>query len=421
MPVPSNHQCPECGGALPPLDGYTTWCQQCHWNLQPPKIEVQNTLINRLHLRFGNRLSKQLFDELLSSPDLRRSFSWSVGMAYILAGITHAVTVAFLVGGIILLWVGWPNFWIILGGLIAIAIAFVTRPRIPKLPDDLIPRAELPALYGLIDDICARLGHKPIKGVRIDHSFNASYLVAGWGRHSIITIGLPLFSVLQPNEKVALLGHEIGHGVNGDNSRGMLIGSAIDSLDTWYGLVMPAGVFSSESGMPGIIMAPMNLLLMGIGGIIYSIMYSMLLLLFRRMQRAEYLADDLAADAAGTEAELGSEQKLYFGDTYWFAAQRVALEASNLNFIDELHLQMQSIPDHEIERIQRVATMENSRLDATHPPTPLRFQFIASRPYRQPTVSITEQQAAAIEVELQPYRELVHGWMINQYRNMIYD
>lgn len=417
----SLHQaCPQCGASLPPSDGYSVWCKQCNWNLQPAQVGLRDTLTNRLNLRFGDRLSKQLFDELLTRPDLQRSFSWSLGIAYLLAGIIHAITIACLVGGVFLIWFGWLNFWMITGGLLLIAIAFVTRPRIPKLPDDLIPRSELPELYNLIDKVCAQLGHRPIKGLRINHDFNASYAVAGWGQHSVITIGLPLFSVLRPNEKVALLGHEIGHGVNGDISRGMFIGSAINSLDTWYGLVMPDSVFSSESGMPGIIMAPMNLLLMGLGGIIYSTTYLMLLLLFRRMQRAEYLADDLAAEVAGTEAELGSEQKLYFGSTYWFAMQRVALGASSLNFIEEFQLQMQSIPAHEVERIQRVANMENSRLDATHPPTPLRFQFIASRPYRQPKIILSEKEESAIDNELQPYYELVHHWVVDQYRDMIY-
>lgn len=118
MTTSSHQTCPQCSALLLPSDGYTVWCQQCSWNLQPAQIDVPDTLINRLHLRFGDRLSKRLFDELLASPNLRRTASWSLGMAYILAGIIHAITLACLIGGILFVWLGWPNVWMIAGELV---------------------------------------------------------------------------------------------------------------------------------------------------------------------------------------------------------------------------------------------------------------------------------------------------------------
>ncbi|MCC7438028.1 MAG: hypothetical protein IT211_05975 [Armatimonadetes bacterium] len=85
MTTSSHQTCPQCSALLLPSDGYTVWCQQCSWNLQPAQIDVPDTLINRLHLRFGDRLSKRLFDELLASPNLR---------------------------------LGWPNAWMIAGELV---------------------------------------------------------------------------------------------------------------------------------------------------------------------------------------------------------------------------------------------------------------------------------------------------------------
>jgi hypothetical protein len=52
----------------------------------------------------------------------------------------------------------------------------------------------------------------------------------GLRRRRVVHIGIPLWFTLEPQPRVAVLGHEVGHFVNGDLRRSLLVGSSIDTL-----------------------------------------------------------------------------------------------------------------------------------------------------------------------------------------------
>src|SRR5205823_3116489 len=98
----------------------------------------------------------------------------------------------------------------------------------------------LPALAALIERVRAAEDAPVLDGVVIGGMFNASVSQVGWRRRRYITVGLPLMTVLDPQERVALLAHEIGHLVNGDPARGGVTGSALATLREWYILIRPS-------------------------------------------------------------------------------------------------------------------------------------------------------------------------------------
>jgi predicted amidophosphoribosyltransferase len=56
---PSGQQpCPGCQAQLPVYAGFPTWCDQCGWNLEPPKTPVwpPPSLIDKLHAAISRKL-----------------------------------------------------------------------------------------------------------------------------------------------------------------------------------------------------------------------------------------------------------------------------------------------------------------------------------------------------------------------------
>jgi heat shock protein HtpX len=275
-------------------------------------------------------------------------------------------------------------------------------------------------MYQLVDTIARELGMKQIDGLVLTPDFNAAFSLRGLRRRSYIYIGLPLFSILTAEESVAVLGHEVAHGVNGDITRGWFIGHAIDTLASWYYLLMPTEIFSSESGAPGLIMAPMNLLLAGLAQTAYGGAYVLLLLVMRDSQRAEYLADYLATTVSGTDGMLSSLDKLHYGDTYMYATQRAALNPDTGNIFTHLPSLMASVPEREIERIRRTGQMEGSRLDTTHPPTVYRRQFLESRRVTNHLITLSDEEYSKISSELEHCYDEGHRLTVSNYLNQLY-
>src|SRR5262249_12104022 len=126
----------------------------------------------------------------------------------------------------------------------------------------------------------------------------------GWRRVPVLSIGLPLWMALRPQERLALLGHEIAHGVNGDGTRGFIVGAAFSGLDEWIGLLrgtLPHAV-SFRQGLGGYMIWTLS--------IPFAELQSLLAqLLWVDKQQAEYFADYLASTIAGTDAAVSMLQR----------------------------------------------------------------------------------------------------------------
>src|SRR5262245_62898187 len=92
----------------------------------------------------------------------------------------------------------------------------IARPRRSK---------DFPALHAFVNQVAKELGGRPVNKIVVNESYNAAYGVFGWHRVPVLWIGLPLWVALPPQERLAIIGHEIAHGVNGDATRGFIVGS----------------------------------------------------------------------------------------------------------------------------------------------------------------------------------------------------
>jgi len=103
-----------------------------------------------------------------------------------------------------------------------------------------VTASEAPVLFRLVEELAASLGASVPDDVFINSDVNASTVRWGLRWRSAIVLGLPLCTAISGQQFVALVGHELAHGVNGDFGRGYIVGTAQQTLRSWAETLNPA-------------------------------------------------------------------------------------------------------------------------------------------------------------------------------------
>jgi Zn-dependent protease with chaperone function len=399
---------------------YIAWCEHCGWNLKPYQPAQPRAMLSTLYANLGDRLGRSMFEQLVGAPSLAPALTLPIVLAVVLAAMIHASTLVSLLFGLWLIAAHWFNLFAILGGMLLIWLAWVLRPRLPRFPEHPLPPTEYPGLYGLTDLVVQALEAPPIAAIVITPDFNAAYSFAGWRRRPVLRLGLPLLTVLDDRETVALIGHEVAHAVNGDATSGFFVGSAINTLAIWYTLLYPDRLMLHTQYRRSIITVFTNLILVCLAGLIGFIASGLTHLLWRDAQRAEYLADHLAAEVAGTEATLSMLDKLHLGPMASGAAQRLAVSTAAGDLFAELRDLAGAMPEHERRRLRAMARLEASRLDASHPPTSFRVALLEQRPIAMPAVHVPGTLWRVAQDEMNRLAPPMQRRILDLYRARLY-
>lgn len=270
-------------------------------------------------------------------------------------------------------------------------------------------RDDAPTLFALLDRVAAAAGAPMPDRVALDAEFNASAGTHGLLRRRTLTIGLPLFGVLPPQQRVAVLGHEFGHFVNGDPARGLLTQPAVRTPLILADLVRPSESFVSDNlwvQLAERAMWPFQVLLQRLFLLIGT---GVIAVAARDHQRAEYCADALAvrlAGSSGTEAlmidfaageqlmgtiaavERGTQanpetaRRNHPGAARWREAADAWRAGLNVD-----------------EALDRSVT-EGASLWREHPPSGLRARIVKSWPHTDASVVLSEADSTKIDAEL---------------------
>jgi heat shock protein HtpX len=129
-----------------------------------------------------------------------------------------------------------------------------------------------------------------------------------------------LFTSLLSHEKLALLGHEVGHLVNGDLVRGFYVGTALETLATWYHILH----HDERSLAEGIsVFEYMTAyMMMGLSQLPKWMFYLLLYLVFHEKQRSEYYADYVSAKVAGSKQVLSLMERVHYDHIFFFSPQQ---------------------------------------------------------------------------------------------------
>jgi Zn-dependent protease with chaperone function len=415
--------CPNCAGPLVAEERYPSWCPGCEWGVDPTPPQPRRGRVDRWVLGVGDRAMASVHERLCRAQVSRPSHDAAWVLTFVLAGLVHAVTVAVAVLGLWLCLSG--RLLLVLLGVLALAIAVLLRPRLGKLDPEveLLDRDEAPQLYALCDAVAEAIGARPIERIGLDPDFNAYYAVVGVRRRRTMVLGAPLWTVLDRQGRVALLGHELGHGANGDNRQGVFVGGALRALVRWYELVRPGrdSVFAAR-GNPFAMIAGLLLLIPQaiVGGALYCVIVAFTLVFLRVGQRAEYLADAMAVRAGGRSAARSLLETFLVTDTLLRAGRLVPRNAPAGGSYAAIVAHAAELPATEKDRLLRQGRLRQHRVDQSHPPTAMRLDYVASRPDEPARVVLDAGRAAAIDAELavplarleRRFRDLVREYQV---------
>ncbi|PKT68540.1 peptidase, M48 family protein [Streptomyces populi] len=411
--------CPDCGAEVRGDSRFPLWCAACDWNVDPERPEEKRGRIARARHAQAQRHGERLLAELSAGGALRARRDSSAVLAVALALVVHALTLSLTAGGVWLLVQGWGG-WGMVPGAFLLALGWSLRPRFARLPENkpVLRRADAPELFALTDEVARVAGTRGVDAIAVDGEINASVRSYGVRGRRLLTLGLPLWEVLTPQQRIALLGHEMGHYVNGDTRHGLVVGTAYRSLTTWHYYFAPVGHDALDDSdfftliLNTIYVVP-RLLVRGVLTVLDG-------LTLRASQRAEYLADRTAARVGSTQAALELMEHLLISDSAAVVLQR----ESNLTALkgprgrrdaatpaDELWqrlaAEMSSVPERERARLRRAGTLRGHSVDATHPPTHLRHACLLTGEPAPAAVATDTEREHRIAGELAAARTTV--------------
>jgi Zn-dependent protease with chaperone function len=413
-------KCPNCSSSIEVTEGYVKWCEHCLWNLKPYEETNKGNIVDRIYKNIGRRVGKELFQTMLKSSSMKPRITVAKLLALIISYAVYSISIISIVLMAYLI----INFGInVVSGLLSLflmGITIVSFPRFNKVPKGIISRSEFPALYKLLDSITKASNSKDVYGIVINDEFNASYTEIGLKRRKIVTIGLPLFYILSNEEKVALLSHEIAHGINGDIRRGLITGTALNTLIEWYEIISPDSNVDDAWGYIPVVSTITKLIMLAFSKIILLVITTLIYLVHNDSQRAEYLADYIGASISGTNEMKALLDKMHLGIYSRIALQKTVLSSGKTNFFHEILEQVNMIPKKEFERIKLVERMEESKLDVTHPPTAYRISLMEQQKSFSPKITLSESDSFQIEKEMDLAKNNIEKKLINDYKKFLY-
>ncbi|MEW1955361.1 M48 family metalloprotease [Terrabacter sp. NPDC080008] len=277
--------------------------------------------------------------------------------------------------------VGW--FFVVLAWLIVVAVA----PRPHRLEDvHPLPVEEFPSVHHYVTTVAGAVGTRKPDLVAASTEFNAGVARVGWGRRQALVIGLPLWTLLTDEERLALMAHEMGHLRGRDTTLGHLVGLAHRILHRAATILtpLPADAYSdfvdyrratSEAVMNSAASLVLRLL---------SAPPVLLLLLFERLaavdsQRREYLADLRAAEVAGTAAMVRLLVTLEnMPGLHTLTAAAVRRGEDPFAVLETVRLRPDPLPE-QVATARRRAREQDLRWDASHPRDDLRLSLVEAR------------------------------------------
>lgn len=345
----------------------------------------------------------------------------SLPIGTVLAVLMAFVVIAIPIGVVLLgLWAisaSWPFMPGVVVGVAIVFVGIAFRPRVGGTPPETVD-ARVPALRRLIDEVHSELGGPAIRGVAVDVVFNASYVRLGFRRRPYLVVGIPLLLALGPQERVALIGHEVAHGLGKDSIRHLVIETALRTLTIWAWAFEPSMLQMDMDGNVVVVTAGEQALF------VYYLTHALAMacrgaftlllhLTWMDLQRGEYRADRRARRIAGT------------------AATAACLDDLRLSkgFTDVLHLN--AIRDQTglamfREFQQRLAMgavgrdeSDAFRLDSTHPPIASRVAAIRTKDIA-PTIRLSNERSRAIDEELEPFLDPAGRRALAEVREELY-
>ncbi|MGC4847709.1 M48 family metallopeptidase [Micromonospora sp. DT15] len=312
-----------------------------------------------------------------------------------------AVLALAVVGGWLIVAFPFPNLAIVPGAAM-VGLAIALRPRFGRLDPELevLTRDQAPELFGLIDEVATAVGAPAPDVVGVDNTINAYAGTVGLRRRKVLGLGLPLWGSLPAGGRVALLGHELGHFVNGDPRRGLLTQPAFTMLGSAADLFRPVRT-SVGTGLVEMLGDALGRAFQWVVSRVLFVAYLLLVTVaLRDSQRAEYLADEMAARVAGTTAATDFLDTLLATESLALAVRRESRAGHGPDRWRSALAESRAAKADQLALLRQLSVRDEASLFAAHPPVGMRRQMLAERAWQDPSVVLTEARMERIDAEL---------------------
>jgi heat shock protein HtpX len=414
--VAGPEDCPSCGAELARADDGPPWCPECEWNLAAYDPRILPPRGWRWLERNGHyiafRLDASLFARLSHDRPARRYFSVTRVILVALSVAIFAAVAASWVGGVYLI-VSHPSFVAVVLGAALILLGLIFRPRVgrpPKSSRRLAPE-RAPLLFGLIDEVAAAVGTKRPDYVVLTLDDNASVWRCGLRGRTVLRLGGQLWLTLGPQLRVALLAHELGHNVNGDPNRGLIVQPVMTSFgrlarQTGAERTLGGDIFAPGRRRLGPFAVFGELIMWAISRVFLILHLTFTALAMRDHHRAEYLADVIGADVAGTDAAVALMDRLLFDAM----VQRLVYHNAVHRPPARWRISVDSYLTARASSLQlrRQHSARTTSLWDSHPTAGRRALMLLSWPHRPARVVLSEARSADIDAELDAWIAAVH-------------
>jgi heat shock protein HtpX len=417
--------CQRCGQSTVRPGQHPPWCPSCEWNLNSYESDHPAAFgwrwFDKLTYRVAFRQDRSQFRRFGTTLPTRPTASAGRIGLIALSLLLIATGLGCLGFGCWLIVDGFPSWWGLLG-LLFVGAALLLRPRAGRLPKPAsrLRREQAPSLFALVERVAEHVGTRAPEIIVLNQDFNAAIGTRGWRRTRVLWLGAPLWLTLDPGMRVAVLAHELGHGVNGDPVRGWLVEPAINTfrrLADGFGGRHTFGesehrtrhergaerigsqlITDPNQRNPNIFVGIAKLVLWAISRFFMFVHLAIVAVLARDHQRAEYFADRIATEVAGTDATVAAMDHLMLADeitrSVHYSAN--ALEPAQWQSLARAH---RAEAAGQLPERQQLSQRE-ADLWASHPPTGFRMRLAQAWPHREPSLVLTQQASDHIDRDL---------------------
>ncbi|MFI1768330.1 hypothetical protein ACH41H_40680 [Streptomyces sp. NPDC020800] len=265
--------------------------------------------------------------------------------------------------------------------------------------------------------IAAGPGARPIDAIAFDGRYGSGCTTVGLRRRRVLVLGLPLWETLTADQRLALLGHDLGRTAAGGRLSGVWIEAALDALTAWADVVGPTprqedarqgmtDAHAMDAGAPT--RRENTTVKMGemLARPLQNLLAHGMLLLHRLLtrlndssaERTEYRADEAAARVASADSADGLLRALLLRESALFALEHSSRGEGDI--WAGLSTSIAAVPDMERERRLRLARLRGDAAGIGRPPTCLRIQFVNKLSCSDATVVMSSEEARAMDTEL---------------------
>ena len=390
------------------------WCVQCEWNLgewpEPKRRRGRRAALRdrRRALELNNRLMAEFRGVLPTEPRATRADDVLTAASVVLLSFDLLL----FAGGVYLLITG--NWLLKAIGAVLVLIGIECRPRFGRVDGGgtEITRAEAPQLWAVVDAAGQAIGAPCIDHLSMSNEFTASCGRAGLRGVNTLVIGLPLWGALSPTGRQALLGHELGHLVNGDPTRRFWTQSTLTTFGRLAQVFDPRDLDQTSPAKYHTRVDPRNAVSLTLAAVVQYVLFFPLHVLFaatqrallrlaaEEHQRAEVYADGIGARLAGTRGALELADACLSPGLVNRGLIRGADESADPEIWRRaVWASLEQTPAEHRRAEQRSLRDQASRF-AAHPPDGLRWRLAASWPDIPPMIPIPDAQMAAGDREL---------------------